>query len=253
MPFTPDGNIAEQSPNLDHIISDEFRAYRDAININTIVSITDPAGRIIYVNDKFCEISKYSRSELLGQDHRIINSGYHPRSFFSTMWRSISSGNSWRAEILNKAKDGTLYWVDSVIMPVFNANQKISRYLSIRNIITERKESEARIQLYTEALEELAFNVSHNFRSPICSILGLTNLLTRYPSHTLENDEELRMHLMAAAGSLDKLASQMSELVNQFQRKVNVSILSKTARSIEENKTREKTSDQTKRSASSND
>lgn len=113
-----------------------------AIRSQFIMSITDEKGIIIEVNELFCKISQYSVDELIGQNHRVINSGVHDKAFFADMWRTISAGNSWRGEICNSAKDGTLYWVDSVITPLHDIHGKIDRYISIRNDITRRKTQE---------------------------------------------------------------------------------------------------------------
>lgn len=114
----------------------------DAVNQASIVTLTTRSGKIIFANDLFVKYSKYSKSELLGQDHRIVNSGYHPKSFFIDLWKTISSGKVWKGEIKNKAKDGSFYWVDTVISPVFNDQNEIIQYVSIRTVITERKKVE---------------------------------------------------------------------------------------------------------------
>ncbi|MEM0909946.1 MAG: PAS domain-containing protein, partial [Pseudomonadota bacterium] len=107
-----------------------------------IMSITDAKGTIIEVNDAFCAISKYEREELIGKNHRIINSGHHDTSFFEEIWSTILSGASWRGEICNRSKDGDLYWVDSVITPLHNTDGQIDRFVSIRSDITKRKKQE---------------------------------------------------------------------------------------------------------------
>jgi len=124
----------------------ELSAFKRAINQAAIVAITDTQGVITVANDRFCEISGYSREELIGQTHHLVNSAYHPPQFFQNLWRTITHGQVWRDEICNRAKDGSLYWVDTIIAPLLNDQGRPVQYLAIRFDISDRKQAEVELQ-----------------------------------------------------------------------------------------------------------
>ena len=138
---------------------EESEAYKrsllGAINKSVIVSIAGLDGKIKEVNDAFVDVSKYAREELIGKDHRIVNSGLHPKSLWYEMWRDIKKGISWRAEVRNKTKYGLYYWVDNVVNPIFDNNNNIIEYLSIRYDITQKKNAEFNLLELNKNLENL--------------------------------------------------------------------------------------------------
>jgi PAS domain S-box-containing protein len=152
---------------------------RQALDQSAIVAVTDVPGRIKFVNDKFCEISKYRRDELVGQDHRILNSGFHSREFIRDLWVTIANGRVWRGEIRNRAKDGSLYWVDTTIVPFLDARGKPWQYMAIRYDITARKAQEQRLrdQAALAAIGEFAAVVAHEVRNPLSGIRNGVQLI----------------------------------------------------------------------------
>jgi len=199
-----------------------LKAYKEIIDINAICSVTDPEGKIIYVNDKFCEISKYSREELLGQDHRIVNSNYHPSSMFKELWETIKSGKVWRSDVKSKAKDGTFFWLDSTIVPIHDDNGVITEYFSLRTPIDDRKRIEEEQKEYVKNLEKMLFMVSHEVRHPVSQILGIVQILQDY-NNVDEECKEFISSLKVSAEDLDIFIKRLSSFMHELRPESEIS------------------------------
>lgn len=144
-----------------------LRNIENALDHSSVVVITDEKGVITYVNEKFCALSKYTNEELLGKTHRIVNSDYHPKSFFKKMWETILSGKIWEGDIRNRAKDGSIYWVKTTIVPFFDEQGKPKHFIGIRHDITDRKKAE----------EDLEIALQNDFRQ---TVKNLHNAIFKY-------------------------------------------------------------------------
>jgi PAS domain S-box-containing protein len=228
---------------------EEIEELKAALDEHSIVAITDPRGKITYVNDKFCAISKYPRGELLGQDHRIIHSGWHPKEFMRDLWSNIGRGKVWKGVIKNRAKDGSYYWVDSTIVPFLDKEGKPREYVSIRTDVTAHKAAEehirqlnaqleARVAERTAELEAFSYSVSHDLRAPLRAIRGIADMARA--DFAAQLPEEAAQRLQAICGQAERMGQLMdgllavSRLSRQPLNKRTVAPAGLVARALEE-------------------
>ncbi len=190
-------------PGWDFDGAENLRIFRNALEKHAIVAITDPRGRIQHVSDLFCQISGYSRAELIGQTHRVVNSGIHPPAFWTDMWQTIVHRETWTGQICNRAKNGELYWVQSAITPLLDDRGRFLGYLAVRTDITELKQAKAALMAETARLEEarlgaeaaarakadFAATISHEIRTPMNGVLGMLTLLLDTPLSPAQRDQ----------------------------------------------------------------
>ena len=218
--------------NYKNLHSKEIKEIIDALDNSSIVAVTDVHGIITYVNKKFCEISKYSKEELINQNHSILKSGYHPSSFYKNLWLTISNGDVWGGDIKNKAKDGSYYWVRTIITPILDKNGKPDKYIAIRTVVSEEKLAEEKANMKAQKIEmkkligekqltnlkkidkmkdEFVAMISHELKNPLIPIIGNCDLL---------NDPDVGGKLTSTQKELvqdiEKNASRLEILINEL-------------------------------------
>lgn len=185
---------------------------------NIIYSLTDKKGIILYANDKFCEVSGYAKNELVGAKHNLINSGLHSKDFFKEMWLTVGKGHIWQGEIRNKTKNGSFYWVDTVIFPVYEHSLKERQYFSIRTLINDKKQAEQHKTTRIDELQALLFQISHGLRQPVTQLMGITELLSQTPE-TLQNMKEIVSHMKASTALLDNYTKEFTQRIEAITKK----------------------------------
>mgnify|MGYP003986703667 CR=1 FL=1 len=188
--------------------------FKHALDESSIVAITDKNGIITYVNERFCKISKYSRDELIGQNHRILKSGEHSDKFYHDLWHTISNGKIWEGEIKNKTKDGTYYWVKSTLVPFYDDFGNIDQYLAIRIDITKQKElSEKLIKSERlSAIGALASRISHDLKNPL-SILNVPMSNFRF-RHEKNFDDADKKTFQRVDNAISRMSHQIDDTLN---------------------------------------
>lgn len=205
-----------KSKDLD-FLSLELRNMKFALDQAAIVAAANREGDIIYVNDKFCEISQYSREELIGQNHRLINSGYHSTEFWTEMWKTISSGKIWQGEVCNRAKDGSPYWVATTIVPFLDHAGEPYQYVSIRFDITRKKDAEHKLVVYASRLEksnrelqDFASIAAHDLQEPLRKVQVFSQRIkARFASLLPEEGVDYLTRMESAANRMQSLINDL--------------------------------------------
>lgn len=224
--ISPDKKYQNQSEEFIKNNLKELSDYKYALDESSILAITDQKGIIKKANSNFCKISKYSEEELIGQDHRIINSGYHSKEFIHELWITIANGKIWKGELKNKAKDGTFYWVDTTIIPFLNEQGKPYQYLAIRFDITLRKKIEEDIIKRNQELEKFIFISSHDLQEPIRKIQTFITLILEKEFLNLTNNG--KNYFSKIQQSANQMKALLEDLLSYSHSKTTIHNFEKT-------------------------
>jgi len=197
-------------------VEHDLSAQKYALDEHAIVATTDIDGNITYVNDKFTDISGYTKEELIGKNHRLLNSGIHDKAFWQEMYHDITSKKTWHKEVCNRAKDGSLYWVDTTVVAMFDDKGKVKSFIGIRADISQKKKDEiALIQAKVEAensavaKSEFLASMSHEIRTPLNAILGFVTILKK-----TEQEEKSRGYLDIIDSSGKSLLTIINDILD---------------------------------------
>ncbi len=183
---------------------------------NIICSLTDRKGNILYVNERFCEISGYDESELIGANHNIINSGLHDRNFFKHMWHTVGNGHIWQGEIRNKSKSGICYWVDTIIFPVYSPELKEKQYFSVRTLVDDKKKVEAERQRRLDELQTILFKISHELRQPVTQLMGIWDVVSDSGNISPAVRQEMIEYIGPSIQLLDNYTRELSYYIQHI-------------------------------------
>lgn len=194
----------------------ELSFLKKALDQHAIVSVTDAKGDITYINQRFTDISGYEPEELLGRNHRIINSGVHSKAFFKQLWDSVHSNKPWAGEVCNRCKNGDYYWVYATVLPLYNARNELISVISIRTDITQQKQNAALLQTEKEKADaankakgDFLANMSHEIRTPMNAVIGMTHL-----AHQSSKDEKTLSYLNKIKFSANNLLDIINDILD---------------------------------------
>ncbi len=217
-------NIAQLTSILGDSKQDIIRlleAYDRANGIRPICTISDLRGTILYVNEEFTEVTQYTPEEAIGKNHNIVKSGLQPKIFYDNLWETINNKLVWHGDFLNKAKDGTLYWVRSNIVPIFDNDGNTTHYLALQQLINKEKKAEADHKDYIESLNEIMGIISHRIRKPIVTLSGLIYLNEIIEDMPIEEIRKIIGHMKDSVNELDGLTREMGDYVQYLDNKTN--------------------------------